>query len=517
MNRLKYSIKNAKVALLFYLFLLVLNFFSRRVFIDSLGNDLVGLTAAVQSYIGMLNLADLGISAAITALLYAPLYAADQRKITEIVSIYGYLFRWVGIAIGVGGIILSLFLPMLFAGDGVDMWAVYAAFYAFLTTTLLSYLVNYKQNLLVANQKNYVVVTILNTTTITKTIIQIVLLKWFGCGFVTWLALEICSAVAFAIWLEIRINREYPWLRTNIRAGRKLLSQYPEATRNIKRVFSHKIAGFVVQQSGPIVVQLIMGVAMVTYYTNYTIIVARLTQLVVGTLLSNFAGVGHLIAEGNKPKIKLVFWQLNAMYFWIGGVVAFGFCTFVSPLMTLWIPGTHVFDSTVVMLMSANLYIHIIRQPVGYYVNGYSLFGDTAAAWVEASVNLSISITFGIMYGIIGVVAGTAISTFLIVILWRSHYLYTRGFGEQSGAEFWLTLGKYIAILAIVWFGAVELNLWLFGTAESWSELFIYAPTITLIMAVIYAAALWLTSRGMRDFARLVRNILTKTSPPASV
>lgn len=514
MSRLKYSIKNAKVALLFYLLMLLLNFFSRRVFIEALGADLVGLTASVQGYIGMLNLADMGISAALAALLYAPLYAADQRRIVEIVSIYGYLFRCIGIVIAVAGVTLSLFLPIIFAKDGVDMWSVYIAFYCFLTTTLLSYLVNYKQNLLVANQQNYIVVTILNTTTVIKTVLQIILLKWFSGGLATWLSLELISALVFALWLELRIRREYPWLRSKIRLGRSLLKEYPEVILNIRRVFSHKIAGYAMQESDKIVVQILMGVEMVTYYGNYTIIASRLIQLITGTLSSNFAGVGNLIAEGDRSKIKMVFWQMNAMYYWIGGVAAFGFFYYISPLIVLWLPsGYIIFPTDVLLFITINLYIYIVRQPIGYYVSGYALFGDMAAAWIEAGINLGISITCGILYGIIGVVVGTAVSTFLVVILWRPHYLYTRGFGETSGREYWARMVKYGALLAVVWlsvaWGAQRLTeSGLLPSDDNWIGLTIHALTVVPIVALLYGAVMWITDDGMKAFVRLAAKVI---------
>lgn len=493
--------------MLFYLLLMFLNFFSRRIFLETLGADLIGLATTTQSYIGMLNLADLGITGAIAALLYAPLFNNDRQKITEIISIYGYLFRMVGIAIGIGGVILSLFLPLIFAKDPVPMWGVYLAFYTFLTTTLLSYTVNYKQNLLVANQKNYVVITILNTTNILKTIIQIVLLKWGGCGFTVWLAIELLSAVAFAVWLERRINREYPWLRTEVRKGRQLLRQYPEVTLNIKRVFSHKIAGYVMQQSDPLVVQLIMGVSMVTYYSNYTTITSRAIQLLIGSFSSNFAGVGNLVAEGDRAKIKLVFWQMNAMYYWLGGVSAYCFYLFINNLIPLWLSeGYILFEPIVVALIALNLYIYIVRQPLQYFVSGYALFGDTAAAWIEASINLAISITFGILYGIIGVVAGTAISTLLVVLVWRPHYLYTRGFGESSGMEYWITIIKYGALLALSWIVCDSINSYL-PTADNWINLLVNGVIMLSLISTIYGGLMWLSSSGMRTFVRLVLSL----------
>ena len=74
MSRISYSVKNVKVSLVFYMLVLLLNFFSRRVFLETLGNELVGLSETVMGYIGFLNLAEMGISVAIANVLYAPLY-----------------------------------------------------------------------------------------------------------------------------------------------------------------------------------------------------------------------------------------------------------------------------------------------------------------------------------------------------------------------------------------------------------------------------------------------------------
>lgn len=53
----------------------------------------------------------------------------------------------------------------------------------------------------------------------------------------------------------------------------------------------------------------------VAYYGNYTIIIDKLNLLVGNFLNSTSAGVGNLIAEGNKSKIKEVFWELMSIRF----------------------------------------------------------------------------------------------------------------------------------------------------------------------------------------------------------
>lgn len=81
------SIKNAQVALIFYFINLVLQFFSRKIFLDCLGAEVLGLNTTAQNLIGFLNLAELGIGGAIAFTLYKPIFEKDSQTINEIVSV----------------------------------------------------------------------------------------------------------------------------------------------------------------------------------------------------------------------------------------------------------------------------------------------------------------------------------------------------------------------------------------------------------------------------------------------
>ena len=80
-SRTSKSIKNAKVALIFYFAQLVLGFFSRKAFFDYLGSEFLGLNTTASNLLGFLNLAELGVSAAICYFLYQPLYEKDYDKL----------------------------------------------------------------------------------------------------------------------------------------------------------------------------------------------------------------------------------------------------------------------------------------------------------------------------------------------------------------------------------------------------------------------------------------------------
>ena len=72
-SRTSKSVKNSSVALVFYFINLILQFFSRKIFLDYLGAEVLGLNTTATNLLQFLNLAELGVGAAIACTLYKPL------------------------------------------------------------------------------------------------------------------------------------------------------------------------------------------------------------------------------------------------------------------------------------------------------------------------------------------------------------------------------------------------------------------------------------------------------------
>jgi len=87
---LQHTIRNANTATVFLVLKLTVTFFSRKVLIDYLGSDLVGMNSTMVNILGFLNLAELGITTVISASLYKPLYTGDRSAITDIVFLVYY-------------------------------------------------------------------------------------------------------------------------------------------------------------------------------------------------------------------------------------------------------------------------------------------------------------------------------------------------------------------------------------------------------------------------------------------
>ena len=117
-SRVKKSLLNARVNLIFYFLTLALSFFSRKIFLDTLGADFVGLTTTLQNLLGFLNLAELGIGSAIGYVLYKPLFNHDEPKINEIISVFGFLYSRIGFIILGAGVVLAVMAVFLNVGLG---------------------------------------------------------------------------------------------------------------------------------------------------------------------------------------------------------------------------------------------------------------------------------------------------------------------------------------------------------------------------------------------------------------
>ena len=90
--------------------------------------EFIGLTGTLTNILGFLNLAEFGIGSAISFFLYKPLQIADRGRISELISIFGYVYRKIGCMIGAGGIVVSLFFPLIFKQTPMEFGIIYFVF-----------------------------------------------------------------------------------------------------------------------------------------------------------------------------------------------------------------------------------------------------------------------------------------------------------------------------------------------------------------------------------------------------
>lgn len=469
----------------------------------------MGLNTTATNLLQFLNLAELGVGTAIACTLYKPLLERDTTAVNEIVSLQGWMYRRIAWIVMGGSAVLMCFFPWIFAKMTLPMWYAYASFGVLLVSALLSYFVNYKQIVLSADQKEYKIQYSYKMAMLVKVLCQIFAIKYLNHGYIWWLALEVVFAVIASIALNLMIQKTYPKLRTDLSRGKELSHKYPKVITKIKQLFFHKIAGFALTQTSPIIIYAYASLSLVALYGNYLLITTGVTALMGAVFNSMSAGIGNLVAEGNKTKILDVFEEFFTVRFWLSCTTCFGVYILTPGFITLWIGPEYILDNKTLGLLVSILYINLSRLTVDTYIYAYGLFGDIWAPLIEASINILLSIILGYFWGLHGILTGVLISLLIVVFLWKPYYLFKRGLRT--------TLYTYVIlyIKCIICIGIVVAIMYIVYTVSPYNQIsdtkyrIIYQLGMFCAFSILLFAALNMILKGMRNFTKRVISIIT--------
>lgn len=503
-GRVHKSVLNAEVNLIFYFLSLFFAFFSRKIFLDNLGAEFIGLTGTLTNILGYLNLTELGISASVGYFLFKPLQSNNRQETQDILSLLGYLYNWIGAIIFAGAFVISLFFPLIFAHANLGLGIIYFAFYSFLGSSLIGYFINYRQILLSADQKNYLVAIYYQSANLVKIALQIFLAYYYKNLYI-WVAVEFLFGIIGCIILNWKINKEYPWLKVNKKDGKALLKKYPEIITKTKQVFIHKIKDFVLVRSDELFIFLFVSLKMVAYYGNYMIIISKLISLFSAVTGSVGASVGNLVAEGDKKRMLSVFWEFTTIQHTIAAILSFSLYNFLEPFVSHWLGSEYIMDHKILILLIIFIYITNSRNAVDSFNYAHGLYADVWSAWAELIINVSITIICGLKWGIIGILLGKIVSLLAIVILWKPYYLFTSGF-KKSVSIYWKGVLRNYTISFFAFFSATyilkQIPINPYHTIWSWIG---YAAIGMVIFLTIDLTLTLLFAKGAKDSLNRIR------------
>ncbi|KGL56219.1 sugar transporter [Porphyromonas gulae] len=506
-SRTDNSIQNTKVSLCYFLLILVTTFFSRKVFIDSLGTEVLGLNTTITNLLGLLNLSELGIGTAVSFALFKPLLDNNRKGITEIVSVQGWLYRNIAILIIIVGMILMLFFPWIFQKTDLPLWYAYATYIVFLTSSLSGYFVNYRQIILSADQKQYKITYITKGLTFLKLIIQILVLYYSPWSYQGWLVVEFVFAFLIAIMLEYSVRKTYPWLKTSFRIGKSVYKEHEVILTKSKQLFFHKVAGYVLNQTSPLIIYAYTTLTLVAIYGNYMLIVSGLISLLVAIFSGIIPTLGNLIAEGKRESILKVFGEYFACRMLIAGVVTYCLWIGGNSFIVLWVGAEYLLEEIPFFLIVGITFASITRISDDF-LSAYGLFRDIWAPITEAALNLGLSILLGLFFSLSGILSGVLISLILIVHIWKPYFLCRNGLSIPV-RKYYL---KYLFYCAVILLSGFTTH-WLLGPADihaglSFTKWAIFLLKHFLLFFLFVYAITFLLDKGMKDFSQRIFHII---------
>lgn len=420
----------------------VLSMFSRRVMLDTIGVEGVGLNAFLTSVITMLSLAELGIGTAIVYHMYAPLAKNDIKQITRLMNFYKTVYRVIALVILLIGLALLPFMDKIVDDVSYSKQYVAMIFILFLIQTTSSYLFTYKRSLLSADQKQYIITAFDLAYKIVTIIVGIVVLKLTR-ELAYYLILLIVCTVGENILISKRTDKLYPYIRDkNDKLPKREMRRI---AGDVKNIFVGKISGVITNSTDSILINVLVGTVQTGLYSNYNIILGTLSATVNQLSAAMKGSIGNLVASESPEHINRVLNRLLFIMFLIGSFCACCLTGLIDPFIELVFGKNLLLSRITVYICIFNMYMTAVDIPVWSMVAASGLFKyDKYISIAGSGINLIVSYFLGRRIGMAGVLAGTS-CTYVIQFTLKIILFYSKFLKRSSIRLF----AKNIAFLAV--------------------------------------------------------------------
>lgn len=440
--RTKKALINSSVNILSFIIAFIPNLVVRKIFLQSLGNEMLGLSSLYTNIIGWLSIFELGVGTAIIYSLYKPFANNDQKKIRAYIRFYGQFYKSIGIVILIIGLLISPFLSFFINGD-LDLRLATIGFLLFLTNSFISYIFSHRLCMLNVSQQAYKVTI---GTTISKLLIvmfQIIMLKSYP-SFILFIAIQVVINLLYFIVINLYITAKYPWL--NKGAGNLENEEKKELLKNVKSLFMHRIGGLVVNSTDNIIISKFVGLVSLANFTNYQMIISSLQSIVRMGLNGITASIGSMLTDNDKDKAYKIHKQVFFVNFWVVSFIVISLYNTLNQFIGMWIGKNSLINEFTFIIILINVYFTSMRGSVEQFQAGSgNFYQDRYAPICEGIINLLSSIILVKYIGLAGVFLGTLISNFT-VIFWTKPYVVYKYVFEKNLKEYFKMYFKYLLI-----------------------------------------------------------------------
>ncbi len=460
-SRIKNTLMNLITGIGGQLFIILVNFITRTVFIHTLGKAYLGINGLFSDILNMLSLTELGLATAINFKLYKPLAEHDEERVRVLVKFYKTAYRIVGLAILLLGVALIPALPHLIRDyDSLEGLGVNAAviFLIYLMQSVSSYWFwAFKSAIVRADQKEYMLNVASYAVKLVTCIAQVAILLISG-NFL----LYTVSILAFNIIQNVInaciANHYYPYAfkKTKNKMSREELK---DTFKDIGSLFGFRTNEVILKATDNIVLSSFLGLTIVGLYSNYLLFYTAIKSSLSRIYQAVRASMGNLFVTDGVEKNYLVFEIMNFISVVFYGTACVGVSVVANELIQCWIGADYIIKQPFSILMGIEILFCGLKTNLGNVRNTTGAFRQM---WYRPAIsvllNLIVSVALVQKLGIYGVIIGTLTADFFTNLLVDPYILHKYSFQHYKPASVYYVKNiKFILLLALV--GAIDMYL----------------------------------------------------------
>lgn len=458
------SILNITVSVGFKILTMLMVIVVKRFLISTCGNDINGLNALYLSVIGFLSVAELGVGSAISFCMYKPIVEGDTDTVSALYHLFRRIYWCVGGAILVGGLVVTPFIDNLAKGYDNSHVNLYSTFVLMLISVVLTYLFSSKTSLINAYKNNYITTAITSGGLLLQYVLQIVVLLLTR-SFVWYL---VCRIVAVLVQWAVT-----EWIARR-RHGDVLAHPKPlqsavkgEVVKNIKAMFMHTIGYTLVNTVDGVVISSFIGVGALGLYSNYTMVLTSLTEVLKLIFTSLTSVIGHLYVESGKNSTQKHSEAFHLLNFLLGTVFFLGYYAVIDSLIAILFYEELMVARSISFVITLNGFVQFMRQSTLVFRQATGTFyNDRWKPLVEGALNLVLSILFVQWMGVVGVLVATIATNLFICHVVEPYVLYRYAFSASPREYYFRNYSRIVLFFGVL----LLMNCCMWHGGNKWTE-----------------------------------------------
>lgn len=446
-SRLHNAKRNLMASYVSILVQLVFQFLSRSVIVYTLGKEYLGITGLFTSILQVLNMAEMGFSAAIVYNMYKPLAAGDNVMVCALLAYYKKIYKYIGCVILVVGVVLAPFLPNIIKGEPPHELNLFFIYFLYLLNTSASYfLFAHKTALLNALQR-------MDLTKISTIIInviqysfQIISLLYFH-NFYVFLVISILGTISINILNGYISKQKFPYLEAVGEIGTDMKS---DIKRRVKGLLIGNISGLTYTTLDSIILSAFIGLTSVAIYNNYLAVFGAVATVVTVIRTSVQASVGNSVASETINKNYNDMVLLQYLFSFIGTWCMTVLICLYQPFMEIWMGEDMLLPMLDVVMLGVWFLVSVVQHAHYLYLSANGLWVELQWPYVCGMLfNLLLNISLGKIWGTTGIILSSLLSVFIFSNIWQCLIIFTEYF-HFSAKDYYVHQFIYFVVAVLV-------------------------------------------------------------------
>lgn len=436
----KSSIINSFSGMIAYVFVMLSTMATRIAFAHFLGEELLGLNSLYTSILQILQISELGISAAIIVFLYEPIREADREKTKSIMALYRKVYRVFAAFLMLLGLIVQVFvIPRIVKVNTITIRRAHLYFFLFLLGIVCSYLFASSKSIFYAEQKNRIISYVQAVQKVIVGTLQIIMVFYFK-SYVVYLVLAIIGYLVENIICHVYILKEHPYLSdrdyTPLSKRKKR-----EIINVIKPIFIVRIADKVLGQTDSLLINHFIDIATLGMYTNYHTIFNACLGLFnpIGSALTS--SYGNMVITAKPAERYSAYKKSYAAFHLLVVWVCVMFITFIQDFIAVAYGEKYLLSDSLAIWMTVYLYFYLVKTIYYSYQNALGLQKiDQKQMIIQVFANIIFSILLVMKMGINGIIVGTILSLVIFSVGYKGYAIYKVVFEVKTDLFFRRTI-----------------------------------------------------------------------------